>query len=148
MPTPRSQLLPEAHAIKMADDPDFLPPVHRKKGSLLYDVEENRRRRSVRYQLEQLKQKNDASESEDVENEDDANAASAVPVSHDQDLELGAVGGEVNHYPHSPPSLSQKGRYGGTVVFCTLFVGTFTNLQTTIIIIIINAIISIIIESV
>ena len=132
----------------MADDPDFLPPVHGKKGSLLYDVEENRRRRSVRYQLEQLKQKNDASESEDVENEDDANAASAVPVSHDQDLELGAVGGEVNHYPHSPPSLSQKGRYGGTVVFCTLFVGTFTNLQTTIIIIIINAIISIIIESV
>ena len=51
-----------------------------KKGSLLYDVEENRRRRSVRYQLEQLKQKNDASESEDVENEDDANAASAVMI--------------------------------------------------------------------
>ena len=103
MLTAHSQLLEEAQAIKMADDPDFVPRVHKKKGSLLYDVEENRRRRSINYQLKQLKQKSEESESEDIENEDDG--TSVAPVSHDQDLEDGAVGGEVNHknhYPHAP----------------------------------------------
>ena len=100
MLTAHSQLLEEAQAIKMADDPDFVPRVHKKKGSLLYDVEENRRRRSINYQL---KQKSEESESEDIENEDDG--TSVAPVSHDQDLEDGAVGGEENHknhYPHAP----------------------------------------------
>ena len=98
----------------MADDPDFVPPSHNKKGSLLYGDEESRRRRSVSYQLKQLKQESDESGSEDIENED----AGVAPVSHDQDqdhdLGDGVVGGEVNHnhqllriaisspFPHSP----------------------------------------------
>ena len=79
----------------MADDPDFVPPSHKKKGSFLYGDEESRRRRSVSYQLKQLKQESDESGSEDIENEDAG--ISVAPVSHDQDLGDGVVGGEVNH---------------------------------------------------
>ena len=42
-------------------DPDFVPPLHKRKGDLLYDVDENRRRRGVKYQLLKLKQKSDSS---------------------------------------------------------------------------------------
>ena len=112
MHTVHSQLLEKARTIKMADDPDFVPPTHNKKGSLLYGDEESRRRRSVSYQLKQLKQESDESGSEDIENEDAG--ISVAPVSHDQDLGDGVVGGEVNHnhqllriaisspFPHSP----------------------------------------------
>ena len=95
MHTVHSQLLEKARTIKMADDPDFVPPTHNKKGSLLYGDEESRRRRSVSYQLKQLKQESDESGSEDIENEDVG--ISVAPVSHDQDLGDGVVGGEVNH---------------------------------------------------
>ena len=49
----------------------------------------------VCYQLKQLKQESDESGSEDIENEDAG--VSVAPVSHDQDLGDGVVGGEVNH---------------------------------------------------
>ena len=58
--------------LKMAD-PDFVPPLHKKKGDLLYDVDENRRRRGVKYQLLKLKQKSDSSGSEGFDEETIAN---------------------------------------------------------------------------
>ena len=83
-------------------DPDFVPPLHKKKGDLLYDVDENRRRRGVKYQLLKLKQKSDSSGSEGFDEETIANeTVGSTPVSDDdQNLGGGAAGGKVIMHHH------------------------------------------------
>ena len=75
-------------------DPDFVPPLHKNKGDLLYDVNKNRRRRGVKNQLEKLKQKSDSSGSEGSAI-DDESIANEAPVSDEQNHGGGAAGGEV-----------------------------------------------------